>query len=92
MSEVKSYFVRVYRPAALYEYEVEVDPDLIGMEDESMRDVSDDPATHAMRIALRKAKAGELEQRDNLEAEFVAILVDEETGRVTTREFLKEEP
>lgn len=89
MSEPRLYFVRVYRPAAVYEYEVEVDPDLIGLDDEE--NVSDDAATYALRTAIRRAKAGELEERDGLEEEFVALIHDDVSIRVKTAQLLKED-
>jgi len=68
------HYVRVYRPVEVYEYEIEVDEDLIGLEDES--DACVTPSISALREALRRAKAGE--NREEISAEeFVALDWDE---------------
>lgn len=74
------FYIRVYRPAGMHEFEVEVDPDLIGLDDEG--EVDSSPAREALRQAIRRARAGEDLQR-NVQEEFVALVWDE-TDRLTT--------
>lgn len=90
MSDIQTFYVKVYKPAAVFEYEIEVDPDLIGLDDEE--NVHDAPSTYALRTAIKKAKAGELAQTDNIDEEFVALVHDEQTMHITTARILKEEP
>jgi len=69
---VSSFYVRVYRPAVMHEFEIEVDEDLIGLDDETQ--VNNSPAREALRLALQRARTGEGEQTDRMEEEVVALL------------------
>jgi hypothetical protein len=84
------YFVRVYRPEALYEYEMEIDPDLIGLDDEREAE-STDPKREALRLALRRARAGDGEQTRGIREEYIALLWDE-VSKLTTFAVLEGSP
>lgn len=91
MTAVRSFYVRVYRPIAVYELEVEVHPDVIGLDDE--RAVHDSPAREALRQAIIRVRDGKVEPQTGheLEQEFVALIHDEESMQLTTAELLREE-
>ncbi len=74
MSAPENFYVKVYKPMAVYEYDIEVHPDLIGLDDETQTNNS--PKTEANRIALQKAKRGEDEQTD-VSNEMIALNWDD---------------
>jgi len=71
------FYVRVYRPSEVFECEVEVDPDLIGLDDESEAE-NTDPKREALRLALKQAKSGRGKQVPGAGEEFVALIWNEE--------------
>jgi hypothetical protein len=72
MSEIKTFYINVYKPVSIHEYEIEVHPDLIGLEDENQ--ANDSAEQEAMRIAMQKARRGENKDINNIGCEFIALM------------------
>lgn len=82
MSDVKTFFVSVYQPISIHEYEIDVHPDLIGLDDE--KQANNSVKQEAMRIAMQKARNGENKETNNICCEFIALMWGEDVEIMST--------